>query len=46
MATKQIRVGVDCVKILENWQEDKEHESYSDAIRRMERYLKNYRGEK
>jgi len=46
MATKQIRIGVDCVKILERWQEDIEHESFSDAIRRMDRYLKKYRGEK
>lgn len=45
MTTKQIRVGTDCILILEKWQEDQEHESYSDAIRRMERYLKTYRGE-
>jgi len=38
MTTKQIRVGEDCVAILERWRH--EHESYSDAIRRMGRYLR------
>jgi Arc/MetJ-type ribon-helix-helix transcriptional regulator len=40
MTTKQIRIGEDCIQILDSWLEDKEHESYSDAIRRMNRRLK------
>ena len=38
MATKQIRVGEDCIAVLEQWRH--EHESHSDAIRRMDRHLR------
>jgi predicted CopG family antitoxin len=37
MATKQIRIGEDCIAILEKWRH--EHESLSDAVRRMGRHL-------
>lgn len=38
MATHQIRIGEDCVKILDAWRHDEE--SLSDAIRRMDRHLR------
>ena len=39
MATKQIRVGDDCIQILNRYRHKKE--SLSDSIRRMDRHLKN-----
>jgi predicted CopG family antitoxin len=42
MTTKQIRIGDDCVQILNGWRHEKE--SLSDAIRRMNRHLKNKQG--
>jgi predicted CopG family antitoxin len=41
MVTHQIRIGKDCVEILDNWRHDKE--SLSDAIRRMDRHLKKHK---
>ena len=40
MATKQIRIGEDCIAILEKWRH--EHESLSDAVRRMDRHLRKH----
>jgi hypothetical protein len=37
MATHQIRIGDDCVKILDAWRYPEE--SLSDAIRRINRHL-------
>lgn len=42
MATKQIRIGEDCLEILERWRHDTETEGFSDAIRRMDRHLKKH----
>lgn len=41
MTTRQIRVGEDCVKILEVWRY--KEESLSDAIRRIDRCLKKHK---
>lgn len=41
MTTKQIRVVDDCIKILDAWRY--EGESYTDAIRRMDRHLRKHR---
>ena len=41
MATHQIRIGEDCVKILDAWRYPKE--SHSDAIRRIGRCLKKHK---
>jgi predicted CopG family antitoxin len=41
MATRQIRIGEDCVTILEAWRF--EQESLSEAIRRMDRCLKKHK---
>jgi predicted CopG family antitoxin len=38
MATHQIRIGEDCIEILNRWRYKKE--SHSDAIRRIDRRLK------
>jgi len=38
MPSQVIRIGDDCISILDAWKY--EHESYSDAIRRMDRNLK------
>jgi predicted CopG family antitoxin len=40
MATKQIRVGEDCIAILDRWRH--EQESLSDAVRRMDRHLRKH----
>lgn len=40
MATKQIRIGDDCIQVLESWRHP--HESMSDAVRRMDRHLKSH----
>ena len=41
MTTRQIRVGEDCVKILDAWRYD--GESLSDAIRRIDRHLRRHK---
>jgi hypothetical protein len=41
MTTKQIRVVEDCIKILDAWRH--EGESHTDAIRRMDRKLKQHK---
>ena len=38
MATHQIRVGEDCIAVLDRWRH--ERESMTDAIRRMNRHLR------
>lgn len=43
MATKQIRIGEDCIAILDKWRH--EHESMSDAVRRMDRHLRKHKEE-
>ena len=41
MVTHQIRIGEDCVKILDDWRHP--GESLSDAIRRIGRCLKKHK---
>jgi hypothetical protein len=43
MTTKQIRVISDCITILDLWRH--KGESYTDAIRRMDRRLKKHNEE-
>lgn len=40
MATKQIRIGEDFIAILDKWRH--EHESLSDAVRRMDRHPRKH----
>ena len=40
MTTSVIRIGDDCIAILDRWRYDPETESLSDAVRRIDRHLK------
>ena len=42
MTTSVIRIGDDCIAILNRWRYDPETEGLSDAIRRMDRHLKKH----
>ena len=42
MTTSIIRIGDDCIAILNRWRYDPETESLSDALRRMDRKLEEH----
>lgn len=42
MTTSVIRIGDDCISVMNRWRYDMKTESISDALRRMDRKLKEY----